>query len=164
MNNSLTKAEYAQQFDFVDERETVKLLNPLSSELNAMRQTLLFSGLENVARNLNNKAADLRLFEFGKTYHLNPNTVPGDDVTERYQERAMMSMFVTGRLSEDSWEGKAMGADFFYLRNMVDNFLLKINFPTEKVQVVTDGEPRMFAQQIAFKVGDAVPVQLGVLR
>ena len=87
MNNSLTKAEYAEKFDFLDERETVKLLNPLSSELNAMRQTLLFSGLENVARNVNNKAADLRLFEFGKTYHLNPQTAVGDDVTLRYQER-----------------------------------------------------------------------------
>lgn len=164
MNNSLSKAEYAQQFDFLDERETVKLLNPLSSELNAMRQTLLFSGLENVMRNINNKAADLRLFEFGKTYHLNLQTSVGDDVTVRYQERNMMSIFVTGKLSEDSWEGKALAADFFYLRNMVDNFLLKINFPMEKIQLVTDSEPRMFAQHVSYKVGDVMPLHMGVLR
>jgi len=164
MNNSLTKAEYAEKFDFLDERETVKLLNPLSSELNAMRQTLLFSGLENVARNVNNKAADLRLFEFGKTYHFNPETAAGDDVTVRYQERDRMSMFVTGKLGEDNWEGKSAPADFFYLRNMIDNFLVKINFPLEKVQLVTDGEPRMFAQHVTYKVGELAPVQVGVLR
>ena len=68
MNNSLTKAEYAQKFDFINEAETINLMNPLSSELGVLRQTLLFSGLENIARNLNNKQNSLRLFEFGKTY------------------------------------------------------------------------------------------------
>ena len=164
MNNSLTKAEYAQRFDFLDERETVKLLNPLSSELNAMRQTLLFSGLENVMRNVNNKAADLRLFEFGKTYHLNPQSTVGDDVTVRYEEREMMSLFVTGKLGDDNWQGKSAEADFFYLRNMIDNFLVKINFPMEKVQLVTDTEPRMFSQHVSYKVDDVTPIHVGVLR
>ena len=164
MNNSLTKAEYAEKFDFLDERETVKLLNPLSSELNAMRQTLLFSGLENVARNVNNKAADLRLFEFGKTYHFNPQTTAGEDVTLRYREKDMMSVFVTGKLGEDDWMGKAMAADFFYLRNIIDNFLQKINFPMEKLTLVTDGEPRMFAQHVAYQAGELTPVRVGILR
>ena len=164
MNNSLTKAEYAQRFDFLDERETVKLLNPLSSELNAMRQTLLFSGLENVMRNVNNKAADLRLFEFGKTYHLNPQSTVGEDVTVRYEEREMMSLFVTGKLGDDNWQGKSAEADFFYLRNMIDNFLVKINFPMEKVQLVTDTEPRMFSQHVSYKVDDVTPIHVGVLR
>ena len=164
MNNSLTKAEYAQRFDFLDERETVKLLNPLSSELNAMRQSLLFCGLENVSRNVNNKTADLRLFEFGKTYRLNPQSVVGDDVTVRYHEREMMSLFVTGKLGDDTWEGKSADADFFYLRNMIDNFLLKINFPMEKIQLVTDTEPRMFAQHVSYKIDEATPVHIGVLR
>lgn len=164
MNNSLTKAEYAQKYDFLDERETVKLLNPLSSELNAMRQTLLFSGLENVMRNVNNKSADLRLFEFGKTYHLNPQSAVGDDVTVRYEEHEMMSLFVTGKLGDDNWEGKSAEADFFYLRNMIDNFLVKVNFPMEKVQLVTDTEPRMFAQHVSFKVDEVTPIHIGVLR
>ncbi len=164
MNNSLTKAEYAQRFDFLDERETVKLLNPLSSELNAMRQSLLFCGLENVSRNVNNKTADLRLFEFGKTYRLNPQSVVGDDVTVRYQERDMMSLFVTGKLGDDNWEGKSADADFFHLRNMIDNFLVKINFPMEKIQLVTDTEPKMFAQHVSYKVDDATPIHVGILR
>ena len=164
MNNSLTKAEYAQRFDFLDERETVKLLNPLSSELNAMRQSLLFCGLENVSRNVNNKTSDLRLFEFGKIYRLNPQSVVGDDVTIRYQEREMMSLFVTGKMGDDNWEGKSAEADFFYLRNMIDNFLVKINFPMEKIQLVTDTESKMFAQHVSYKVDDATPIHVGVLR
>ena len=164
MNNSLTKAEYAQRFDFLDERETVKLLNPLSSELNAMRQSLLFCGLENVSRNVNNKTADLRLFEFGKIYRLNPQSVVGDDVTVRYQEREMMSLFVTGKLGDDNWEGKSAEADFFYLRNMIDNFLLKVNFPMEKIQLVTDTEPKMFVQHVSYKVDDVTPIHVGILR
>ena len=164
MNNSLTKAEYAQRFDFLDERETVKLLNPLSSELNAMRQSLLFCGLENVSRNVNNKTADLRLFEFGKIYRLNPQSAVGDDVTIRYQEREMMSLFVTGKLGDDNWEGKSAEADFFYLRNMIDNFLQKVNFPMEKIQLVTDTEPKMFAQHVSYKVDDATPIHVGILR
>lgn len=164
MNNSLTRAEYARQADFLDEAETVKLLNPLSSELNAMRQTLLFSGLENVMRNVNNKTADLRLFEFGKTYHLHAQVAPGGDVTERYQEHDMMSMFVTGKLGDDDWSGKAGTADFFYLRNMIDNFLIKVHFPMDRLQLTTETEPRMFAQHVSYKVGDEVPVSFGILR
>ena len=164
MNNSLTKAEYAQRFDFLDECETVKLLNPLSSELNAMRQSLLFCGLENVSRNVNNKTADLRLFEFGKIYRLNPQSVVGDDVTVRYQEREMMSLFVTGKMGDDNWEGKSAEADFFYLRNMIDNFLVKINFPMEKIQLVTDTEPKMFAQHVSYKVDEVTPIHVGILR
>ena len=76
----------------------------------------------------------------------------------------MMSMFVTGKLGEDNWEGKAASADFFYLRNMIDNFLERINFPMEKLQLVTDSEPRMFAQHVAYQVGELTPVRVGILR
>ena len=73
-------------------------------------------------------------------------------------------MFVTGKLGEDDWSGKAAEADFFYLRNMIDNFLQKINFPMEKMTLVTDDEPRMFVQHVAYRVGELTPVRVGVLR
>lgn len=163
MNNSLTKLDYAQRFDFINENEAVKLLNPLSSELNAMRQTLLFSGLENVERNVNNKNANLRLFEFGKTYHLNPDTARDEDVTVRYQERNTLSMFVTGKQGEDSWNYKAGDLDFFYLKNMVDNVLYKINFPTQKLKSTTEDAPRMFSDHLTYLVGEETLVSFGLL-
>jgi len=163
MNNSLTKFDYAQRFDFINENESIKLLNPLSTELNVMRQSLLFSGLENVERNVNNKNANLRIFEFGKTYHLDPSTERDADVTLRYRERQELAMFVTGKKGEDSWNHKAEDLDFFYLKNMIDNVLVKINFPTQKIKVSKEGEARMFCDQLNYMIGDEVLVTFGML-
>ena len=164
MNNSLTKGDYAHKFDFIDENETILLLNPLSSELNAMRQTLLFSGLENVAKNLNNKISDLRLFEFGKIYSLNNNVKEESDVTERYKETEMMSIFVTGKNGNDNWQAKAEEADFFYLRNIIDNFLQKINFPFEKCALSVSNDYKMFAQNLNYTIGDNTILRVGSLK
>lgn len=163
MNNSLSKSEYAERFDFINENETIKLLNPLSTELNAMRQSLLFSGLENVERNVNNKNANLRLFEFGKTYHLDPATERDADVTLRYRERQELVMFVTGKKNEDSWNHKSEDLDFFYLKNMIDNVLVKVNFPTQKLKISQAGEARMFCDHLNYMVGEEVLVTMGML-
>lgn len=163
MNNSLSKSEYAERFDFINENETIKLLNPLSTELNAMRQSLLFSGLENVERNVNNKNANLRLFEFGKTYHLDPATERDADVTLRYRERQELAMFVTGKKNEDSWNHKGEDLDFFYLKNMIDNVLVKVNFPTQKLKISQTGEARMFCDHLNYMVGEEVLVTMGML-
>lgn len=163
MNNSLTKFDYAQKFDFINENEAVKLLNPLSNELNVMRQSLLFSGMENIERNVNNKNANLRLFEFGKTYHLNTTTTREDDVVTRYRERQEFVMFVTGKEGEDSWNHKAADLDLFYLKNIVENVLVKVNFPMQKLALTTDGPMRMFSDQIIYKCDDETVVTVGLL-
>lgn len=163
MNNSLTKAEYAERFDFIDSNHSVKLLNPLSNELSNMRQTLLFGVLENVSRNVNNKNSNLRLFEFGKTYHFNPETQVGDDVTLRYQERDEFVMLVTGKECEDSWNYKARDLDLFYLKNMAENVLLKVNFPVAQLQVSLEDSARMFADHISYCYGKDVVVTMGLV-
>ena len=163
MNNSLSKFDYAQKFDFINENEAVKLLNPLSNELDVMRQSLLFSGLENVERNVNNKNANLRLFEFGKTYHLNTETTREDDVITRYQEKQELAMFVTGRECEDSWNHQASELDFFYLKNMAENVLAKINFPMKKLTLVTNDAPRMFSDHVTYCCGDVQIMTVGLL-
>jgi phenylalanyl-tRNA synthetase beta chain len=123
MNNSLVKGEYATIFDFIDENERVDLVNPLSSELNAMRQTLLLSGLETIAHNLNNKNNNLKLFEFGKTYHLVNKEI--SEVLQRYSEREKLSLFVTGKAHEENWIEPLKDLDLFYLKNFVENILHK---------------------------------------
>ena len=163
VNNSLTRGDYAEKFDFISEAETVKLLNPLSSELNVMRQTLLFSGLENVARNVNNKNANLRFFEFGKVYALNPATEKGDDVTTRYQEREELALFVTGKNGEDSWNHRAEDLDVFYLKNMIANMLVRINFPMEQLSGKVDENPRMFSDHYSYYLRDEKIATFGVL-
>lgn len=154
MNNSLTKAEYAQKFDFINEAETINLMNPLSSELGVLRQTLLFSGLENIARNLNNKQNSLRLFEFGKTYHLNPESAKDAPVTERYLEKEYLTLFATGKTYEDIWNFTAKDLDMFYLKNIVNNILIKANVDFDKLEVSTEESNDIFNQIVCHVNGE----------
>jgi phenylalanyl-tRNA synthetase beta chain len=121
MNNSLTKGEYASTFSFINENERINLVNPLSSELNAMRQTLLFSGLETIAHNLNNKNNNLKLFEFGKTYRL--VNEEATDVMQRYAEKECLTLFVTGKTHDENWIEPPKDLDFFFLKNYLENVL-----------------------------------------
>jgi len=123
INNSLTKGDYVSTFDYIDKNERVDLLNPLSSELNVMRQTLLFSGLETMAHNLNNKNNNLKLFEFGKTYHL--ANKEATDVMHYYSEKEYLSLFVTGKTHEEDWMEEPKDLDFFFLKNFLENVLRK---------------------------------------
>ncbi|MCL2246906.1 MAG: phenylalanine--tRNA ligase subunit beta [Lentimicrobiaceae bacterium] len=123
VNNSISKGEYASIFDFVDENERVNLVNPLSSELNAMRQSMLISGLETIARNLNNKNNNLKLFEFGKTYHL--VNKEATDVLQRFSEREKLSLFVTGKTHDENWIEQSKDLDIFFLKNFIENILHK---------------------------------------
>jgi len=123
VNNSLSKGDYASIFDFINENERVDLVNPLSSELNAMRQTLLLSGLETIARNLNNKNNNLKLFEFGKTYHL--VNKEATDLLQRFSEKEKLSLFLTGKTHEENWLAPPQELDIFFLKNFIENILRK---------------------------------------
>ncbi|HPE40693.1 MAG TPA: phenylalanine--tRNA ligase subunit beta [Bacteroidales bacterium] len=160
MNNSITTSRYAEMFDFINENERINLVNPLSSDLNAMRQSLLFSGLETIIRNLNNRNNNLKLFEFGKTYHLNPEKIDDSDVTIRYMEKEMFSIFITGEIIESSWNQKAVDVDFFYLKNLIHNILSKTNFPVEQLQSKIS-ENSAFLDHLVYTIQDQVLVQFG---
>lgn len=161
MNNSLTKAAYAEHFDFINENETVHLLNPLSTELNAMRQTMLFSGLENIARNINNKCPDMKLFEFGKVYYKNTEASRKDPVTEQYKEKEYLSMFVTGCNHEDLWNAPSKPVDFFHLKNMVENIFKILNIKNIDSKI---GEDVRFTESITYSIGDEKLCTAGVLK
>ncbi|MBO4645593.1 MAG: phenylalanine--tRNA ligase subunit beta [Bacteroidales bacterium] len=161
MNNSLTKGAHAEHFDFIDETETVKLLNPLSNELNVMRQTLLFCGLENIDRNIKNKRNDLKIFEFGKTYSLNTATTREASVTERYHEKEWLSLFVSGRNHEDLWNESAKKLDFFYLKNMVQNIFKVLNINSLDTKVTEDSR---FSDSLCYYAGDQLLCTIGDLK
>ncbi len=116
MNNSLTKEAYYQQ-DAFDRDTLVHILNPLSQDLNVLRQTLLFGGLESVAYNLNRKVQDMKLYEFGNVYRRNPKA--GDDVLERYPERMLLELFMTGRAHPETWHNPESMHSFFDLKDAV---------------------------------------------
>jgi phenylalanyl-tRNA synthetase beta chain len=111
LTNSITNSKYASENEL---GTTVKLLNNLSSELDIMRPSLLYTGLEVIAFNHNRKAADLKLFEWGKTYHT--------EGIGRYSEQPHFCLYITGRL-HGGWKNKSAEADFFYLKGIVEALL-----------------------------------------
>lgn len=149
MNNSLTKDSYATTFPFLNENETIQLLNPLSSELNAMRQALFLGGLETIARNLNNRNNNLRLFEFGKVYYRNSAADNSADVATRFLENQMLSFWFTGKNHDEIWNSTSQDMDFYTLKNVINNLLAFLNIPMKEI-TVKPSESTIFSQGIEY--------------
>jgi phenylalanyl-tRNA synthetase beta chain len=130
LTNSLSGEHYNAANNFVLEAgDQIRILNKLSEEQGAMRQTLLFSGLEVVAHNLNRKATDLRLFEFGKIFWKQSG-----HGAEQYGEGERLGLFITGFSSPESWMDKPREASYHDLAQTVQNILQRCNatkFKTE---------------------------------
>lgn len=137
MNNSLTKSEYYDENpDFPADR-CIPIINPLSKELNVMRQTLLYSGLECIARNINYKIHDQKLYEFGRSYVKTDEAAnQGLPVTKRFNETEHVSIFLTGNMTPESWKMKPAEADFFYLKAYVMDILHRMRVNMGRVEMV----------------------------
>jgi len=164
MNNSLTKAEYYDNNADFDSINNVVLLNPLSKELNVLRQTLLYSGMECIVYNINHKIQNQKLFEFGKHYRYNPNQVDNEDVTKRYFEERHLSLFMTGVETGESWKMASQPVDFYYLKSHVTNILRRLRINMGRV-VVEPAKAKYFAEglDLMFKDSKKVIVSLGRL-
>ena len=122
LNNSLTKSSY-----YGDKQDTlVHIMNPLSSDLNVMRQTLLFGGLESIQHNVNRKRQNLRFFEFGNVYTFDPEKKNDDDPMQAYKEQNHAALWVTGKRVEGSWAHKNEDSTFYELSAYVENILRRI--------------------------------------
>jgi phenylalanyl-tRNA synthetase beta chain len=120
--NSLTKGIYSK-----NEEEAVKILNPLSSDLNVMRQSLLMPALESVAYNQNRRSGDVKFYEFGKTYHL---------INEKYIERPRLLLVMSGAVTAESWSQKPGSVSFYHIKAAVDAVIGRLgitNYQTEEV-------------------------------
>ena len=150
MANSLTKADYNELSENINDDASVTMLNPLSNDLAVMRQSLLFSGLESIAYNINRKNNALKFFEFGKTYHK----------YEKYQEDKHLTLFVTGNKSKESWNTPNLKSDFFYLKGVVETILERIGINKPKVSPVKND---VFSEGISLGLGKIKLVDFGVV-
>jgi phenylalanyl-tRNA synthetase beta chain len=114
LNNSLTKAQPQQQIKESLYGNAVTILNYLSEDLSVMRQTLLFSGLETLAYNINRRQKNLKMFEFGKSYH---------ELDGKYTEKNRLAVYLTGNFTEETWFSKARGIEFHDLAGFVQQIL-----------------------------------------
>ena len=117
MSNSLTTPDYIKYSDSLKEGQNVQIVNPLSTELSVLRQSLLFSGLEAIAYNINRKNNKLKLFEFGKSYH---------KYESGYEEQKLFSLLISGNRSDDSWLNESKRSDFFYLKGIINTLLERL--------------------------------------
>lgn len=125
MSNSLTTAKYTEYSNTISTDHQVEMLNPLSQDLAVMRQSMLFSGLESVAYNINRKNEDLKFFEFGKTYH---------KYGDKYEEPKHLAIFVTGKKHPESWTNALEKTDFFYFKGVVGSILVRLGITATQLK------------------------------
>ena len=121
MSLSLTKESY-----YPENNDTVKLVNPLSADLNVLRSDMIYSGLEAIAYNINRKNTDIKFFELGKTYHLTGNE------ESKYREQKHLSIFVSGNIFKENPYHLSQKTDFSFLKSTIVNLLHKCGISTYK--------------------------------
>ena len=142
LNNSLTKVSYYEPLQQLTLDTCVKIMNPLSQDLGVMRQTLLFGGLESIARNANRKNSDLRLYEFGNCYHYDKLKVESlklkgieTDSLTAYSEEPHLGLWITGNKTAMSWVRKEEKSSFYELHAYVNNILKRLGVDLAKLTV-----------------------------
>jgi phenylalanyl-tRNA synthetase beta chain len=169
LNNSLTKSAYYENLNNQNDQNTqnnstlVRIMNPLSSDLNVMRQTLLFGGLESVAHNANRRNQNLRFFEFGNVYTFSPEKNDPENPMQAYQEQYHLGMWLTGKRVEGSWAHQNEESTFYELSAYVENVLRRIGLKPG-MTVRKKSENPIFAAGLTIENrGGKKLVELGVL-
>lgn len=144
LSNSLTSARYHTLTDLTNPEEDVRMLNPLSSELDVMRQSLIFSALEAISRNVNYRNTDVKLYEFGRTYR---KTAKG------YEETNKMALVMTGNTLAEAWQLPARKVDFYSLKAYLNVILEACNLTDDSFKI-TDTVTNAFAYGINYNFKD----------
>ncbi|TYP70385.1 phenylalanine--tRNA ligase subunit beta [Aquimarina intermedia] len=152
MTNSLTTPNSIKLSEQLNDEQSVRMLNPLSNDLSVMRQSILFSGLEAVSYNINRKRADLKLFEFGKTYHQY-----GDERVEQKH----LNLLLTGNKNDERWTEASQQTNFFILKGVVSSILERLGINTSRITPIKSD---VFSEGIAFSIGKKRLVELGVIK
>ena len=120
MNNSLTKSDYYSKLKTFPEEKCVRIMNPLSSDLNVMRQTLILNGLEVIAYNINRQITNIRTFEYGSVYSIDPQK--DGKTLDSYEEHTCYAMFMSGQ-PEKSWRVDPGKGNYFQLKGYLELLL-----------------------------------------
>ena len=152
LSNSLSNPEYSKALDPKWEKEAVTVLNPLSSELSVLRPSMLFSALEAAAYNINRKRPNLKLFEFGKTYH---------KTSSAHLEKEHLTLLLTGDRAAESWTMKSKPSDFYFLKAVVEQILEKMGLSGYQTTITDSVE---YGEGIQLIMNKTPLVKLGVIQ
>ena len=162
MSNSLSKAGYYETSASYPVERCVKIMNPLSQDLNVMRQTLLFNALEAVELNVNRRNQNLRMYEVGNCYSFNSEKLNDEDALAKYEESYRLGITITGLASQPSWNSKAEGASFFTLRGIVERLLRRFGIDIYALQCESL-DCDLYGDGIVLHQGPKEVVRMGVV-
>ena len=152
LSNSLTTPGYVALSEQLKDEHNISILNPLSGDLSVLRQTLLFSGLEAISFNINRKRGDLKLFEFGKTYH---------GYNDKREELKHLSVFVTGNQNIENWNAPNKKSDFFFLKGNIVSVLERLGITRFNESPIAND---VFSEGLSFGLGKLKLVDFGMIK
>ncbi len=161
INNSLTKAEYIESSNDFSSDVNVNLLNPLSKDLNILRQTLLFGALETISYNLNRKSADLKLFEFGKIYKRNGKFDKAGGLKNYFEEKHLM-IFATGNVTGNLWNSSNTNSDFYFVSGIVTSIFAKLGLDPNRLSM-KESESDSFTYSLQYLVIDELVAEVSLI-
>lgn len=135
LNNSLTSSAYYSALTTYPETQSVKIMNALSNELSVMRQSMLFGGLENIARNRNRRQNDLKLYEYGSCYHFHPENKNTETGLSPYSEESHFALWLCGNRLSQRWTNAAEALNFYDLKAYVENLLARLGLSAAKLTI-----------------------------
>ncbi len=149
LTNSITNSTYYYEDELIN---AVRMINNLSAELNIMRPSMIETGLETISYNINRKNKDLRLFEFGKTYHKNG--------LGKYEEREHLNLYLTGQINNTTWKSGSIDSDFFYAKGVAKAILQLCGLELSPITPITF---KNFSVAVTCSVGNKILVTIGEL-
>ena len=157
--NSLTSSGYYKELVSYPENNLVYIVNPLSNDLNCMRQTLLFGGLQSITYNLNRKQGNLKLFEFGNCY-IQDRENKSSELLETITEKQYLSILLSGNRLSQNWLNKEEEISVFDTKAYVVNILNRLGFESNRLQV-EEFENDIFDYGLKYSINGSVVVELG---
>ncbi len=162
MSNSLTRGAYYEGLTSCPAERCVRILNPLSADLNVMRQTLLFNMLEAVALNANRKNSDLQLYEFGNCYFHDAEKRTDENPLAAYSEEYRLAVAVTGLAVPQSWNAKPEKASFFTLRAVAEKLLRRFGVDIYALQTESL-QSDLYGEGLSMSLGNRELLQIGTV-
>ena len=158
MCNSLNPASFYENNDF-DREKLVMLANPLSSDLNAMRQSLLFGGLSSVIWNINRQNPDLKLYEFGNCYFYRKsnNSFP---IVNDYTEKKSLDIFISGNAGQQKWNYKTRPTDFFNIKSTVEMIFTRLGIVPGDLQE-DESNKKYFSESVTYAFNNKLIAEAG---
>lgn len=161
LNNSLSAESYYEGLSQYPVANCVKLLNPLSNDLNVMRQTLLFGGLESLSHNINRRSSDLMMYEFGNVYHFNPEAEStAETPLAPYSESEKLALWLTGNIRQGNWARSEEAATIYDLKAIVANIFARLGIATREI-ALTEGNDEIYSASI--NIATRAGKQLGTM-